>query len=85
MYLNVEKNGFSVIILEIDPKKTKNNIFLPTPKTYSNSYISSTTSPTKLATENSLSPLKITQRVSQGEEIFKGDYFLASMKVLRVS
>lgn len=72
-------------MLEIDPKKAKNTLFLPNSKTYSTSNVSSTTSPTKLATENSLSPLKITQRVSQGDEIFKGDYFLTSMKVLRVS
>jgi hypothetical protein len=64
--LQVEKSGFSVILLEVENKKTKNSYLTPGNKLSINSNTFSSNSPVKLSTDSSLSPLKITQRVNQG-------------------
>lgn len=65
--LHIEKSGFSVILLEVDNKKIKNSYLTSINKLSFNSNNNSlSNSPTKLINDNTLSPLKITQRVTQG-------------------
>lgn len=52
----------------MDNKKIKNSYLTPGNKvTFNSNTTSLSNSPAKITNENSLSPLKITQRVSQGE------------------